>query len=299
MEKNSQTYSKKRRIGYTHYTERGKIPTNKNKVDGYVEYESLGEATLILLHDHDPNCFDIESQPIQIANKSGIGKPYTIDLGVKFKDGKRVLYDVKHHTFFEELKRIPKKKKRWEERKEIIIEFCEKSGYIYQIITDNELYSIRQDNVEFFRINKIEPNDLHVINPVIDKILSKEEITCFELATKVSKQLNIGLLEVMPIINHLIYQDYFLLDFEKKIDDNTALRLKLNGNSLIVPLYKFFPRIPKKKVQKQKLKTFFELNPKDPNYDKKNRKEYLALPEKIRDEIMKRKNLLNIFQEKD
>jgi len=299
MEKNAQTYSKKRRIGYTHYTERGKIPTNKNKADGYVEYESLGEATLILLHDHDPNCFDIESQPIQIANKSGIGKPYTIDLGVKFKDGKRVLYDIKHHTFFEELKRNPKKKKRWEERKEIIIEFCEKYGYIYQIITDNELYSIRQDNVEFYRINKIEPNDLQIIKPVIDKILSKEELTCFELATKVSKQLNIELLEVMPIINHLIYQDYFLLDFEKKIDDDTVLKLKLNDNSLTVPLYKFFPRIPKKKVQKQKLKTFFELNPKDPNYDKKNRKEYLALPEKIRNEIMKRKNLLNIFQEKD
>ena len=299
MEKNTQTYLKKRRIGYTHYTERGKIPTNKNKADGYVDYKSLGEATLILLHDHDPNCFDIESQPIQIPNKSGIGKPYTIDLGVKFKDGKRVLYDVKHHTFFEELKRNPKKKKRWEERKEIIIEFCKKSGYIYQIITDNELYSIRQDNIEFYRINKIEPNDLQIIKPVINKILSKEELTCFKLATKVSKQLNIELLEVMLIINHLIYQDYFLLDFEKKIDDDTVLKLKLKDNSLIVPLYKFFPRIPKKKVQKQKLKTFFELNPKDPNYDKKNRKEYLALPEKIRNEIMKRKNLLNIFQEKD
>ena len=100
MEKNAHSYSKKRIIGYTHYTERGKIPTNKNKIDGYVEYESLGEATLILLHDHDPNCYEIESQPIQIPNKSGFGKPYTIDLGVKFKDGKRVLYDVKHHTFF-------------------------------------------------------------------------------------------------------------------------------------------------------------------------------------------------------
>ncbi len=111
MEKNAQTYSKKRRIGYTYYTERGKIPTNKNKADGYVEYESLGEATLILLHNHDPNCFDIESQPVQIPNKSGIGKTYTIDLKAKFKDGKRVLYDVKHYIFFEELEKIRKKER--------------------------------------------------------------------------------------------------------------------------------------------------------------------------------------------
>ncbi len=299
MEKDAQSYSKKRRIGYTHYTERGKIPTTKNKIDGYVEYESLGEATLILLHDQDPNCFDIESQPIQIPNKSGIGKPYTIDLGAKFKNGKRVLYDVKHHTFFEELENNPKKRKRWEERKETIKDYCEKYGYIYQIITDNELYSIRQDNVEFFRINKIEPNNLQVIKPFIDKILGGGELTCIKLAIEVSKQFCIDILEVMPIINHLIYQDYFLLDFETKIDKETVLSLKLNSDSLIEPLYEFFPRIPKKKVQKPRLKTFFELNPKDPNYDKKNRKEFLALPEKIRKEIMKRKNLLKIFQEKD
>ncbi len=57
MKKNAKSFSKKRIIGYTHYTERGKIPTNKNKNDGYVEYESLGEATLIILHDHNNQIF--------------------------------------------------------------------------------------------------------------------------------------------------------------------------------------------------------------------------------------------------
>ena len=59
--------SKKRRIGYTQYTERGKIPTKKNKKDGFVEYESLGEATIINLLDHDPNCDLIESQPFLLT----------------------------------------------------------------------------------------------------------------------------------------------------------------------------------------------------------------------------------------
>jgi hypothetical protein len=72
MDKNASSFSKKRITSYSHYTERGKIPTNKNNNDAYVGYESLGEATLIILHDHDPNCIAIESQPIQMPNKSGI-----------------------------------------------------------------------------------------------------------------------------------------------------------------------------------------------------------------------------------
>ena len=45
-----------------------------------MEYESLGEATIINLLDHDPNCYLIESQPKQLPNKSGKGKLYTIDI---------------------------------------------------------------------------------------------------------------------------------------------------------------------------------------------------------------------------
>jgi hypothetical protein len=65
------------------YTERRIIPSIKNKQDGYVEYESLGEATNINLHDHDPNCYLIESQPVELPNKSGKGIPYTIDFLAK------------------------------------------------------------------------------------------------------------------------------------------------------------------------------------------------------------------------
>jgi hypothetical protein len=32
MEKNASSFSKKRIISYTHYTERGKIPTKKNEM---------------------------------------------------------------------------------------------------------------------------------------------------------------------------------------------------------------------------------------------------------------------------
>ncbi len=56
--------SKKRKIKVTHYTERGKFSTDKNKNEGYVENESLGEATLFLLLDHNPNWVVIESQLI-------------------------------------------------------------------------------------------------------------------------------------------------------------------------------------------------------------------------------------------
>ena len=299
MEKNASSFSKKRIISYSHYTERGKIPTNKNKNDGYVEYESLGEATLIILHDHDPNCIAIESQPIQIPNKSGIGKPYTLDLGAKFKDGKRVLFDVKHHTFFENLEKNSKKKENWEKRKEIIQEYCNKNSYVYQIVTDNELYTTRQNNVEFFRNNKIIPTNLQQIKPSIDKILSKGDLSCINLGIEISRQLNLDIKEIMPTINHLIYHDYFMLDFETKIDDETVLCLKSKRESAVLPLYQYFQKIPKKKVQSFKRKTYFELNPKDPNYNKKNRKDFLALSEKIRKEIMRRINLLKVFQEED
>lgn len=70
----------------TQSTDRGTLFTAKNQSDGFIEFESLTEEGLFLLLDHDPNCINIESQPIKVKNESGKGTPYVPDAWARFKD---------------------------------------------------------------------------------------------------------------------------------------------------------------------------------------------------------------------
>ena len=103
MTKKNEPFRKVRRIKITQSTDRGKIFTPKNAIDGYVEFESLGEEALFILLDHDPNCLEIESQPVEIPRSGADNDHYVPDAWAKFVDGKQFLFDVKFHSFFEEL----------------------------------------------------------------------------------------------------------------------------------------------------------------------------------------------------
>ena len=66
----------------TQSTDRGNLFTEKNSLDGYVQFESLTEEDLYQLLDHDPNCIDMESQPLEIPRKNNKGNPYVPDTAI-------------------------------------------------------------------------------------------------------------------------------------------------------------------------------------------------------------------------
>ncbi len=152
--KRKEVFSKVREIQITPSSDRGTIFTEKNLSDGYVEFESLLEEGLLLLLDHDPNCIDLESQPVKIPNKHK-GRPYIPDAWAKFSDGTQFIFDVKHQDYLNSLENDPKKFKRWKIRTECVKRFCEKQGLYYAIITDNEIWNERFKNVQFFRKRRL------------------------------------------------------------------------------------------------------------------------------------------------
>ncbi|MHA1680254.1 MAG: Tn7 transposase TnsA N-terminal domain-containing protein [Promethearchaeota archaeon] len=217
-------FSKKRRIGMTRSSNNGFISTEKNLTDGEVEFESELERKFADLHIHGSHCLQIESQPLEIPGAKG--RPYYPDFGVKYDDGEVFIYDIKFKSEIDEMKEYPVEWQNWITRKKIIKNYCLKHGYKYEIITDEDFLNERYENVEFFGRNKYIPDNLMKIKPIINTILEKEgEMILYDLAELVSKKARCNMNLVFPCINHLVYHDHFMLDFESKIDDTTVLKL--------------------------------------------------------------------------
>ena len=64
--KRIENISKVRRIKTAYSSDRGIFYTEKNLLEGNGEFESILEKSLYQLLDHDPNCIDMESQPIKV-----------------------------------------------------------------------------------------------------------------------------------------------------------------------------------------------------------------------------------------
>jgi putative transposase len=298
--KRLEPFKKVRRIRTAPFSDRGTLFTEKNLLDGFVEFESLLEEGLFLLLDHDPHCIDMESQPVKIPNKHN-RIIYIPDAWGKFIDGTQFIFDVKYQEYLNALEENPEEVKKWKARTECIEEFCNKDGLLYMIVTDAEIRTERLNNVQFFRKNKRVSELLSEIQPLIEAILNEKDVMSrIDLALYVSKKLGIDVKEVIPSIDHLIFLDFFLLDFETNITDDTLLRLKSDHASKILPLYYYFSSIQKTKpVKKQNDLLSFQIAQEDPNYNSVSQQEFLALPEHVRNKILYQIELLDIFKCKD
>lgn len=299
--KRKENFFKIRKIKITQSSDRGNLFTEKNLNDGYIQFESLLEEGLYKLLIHDPHCVDMESQPVKIERKNSKRTPYIPDAWAKFIDGTQVIFDAKHQDFLDSLKDDLEKKMNWEERVKIVEEFCKKNGLLYEIVTDKEIWNQRYENVEFFEREKEIPEKYPKIKPILDEILSKyEKLSRIELAIELSKELQLNLNEAIQTIDYLIYHDYFLLDFETKITDNTLLKRKLNQKSKITPLYQYINSIKKRNLTKKKQDSLtFSISPSDPNYNSISQREFLALSESVQKEVLNRIDMLKIFDSDD
>jgi len=290
-------YHKVRRIKTAQSNDRGTLFTVKNPSDGFVEFESLTEEGLLLLLDHDPNCIIIESQPVKVQNETNKGNPYIPDAWARFEGGTECIFDVKHYTFFNSIQNDPKKALKWESRKKRIKTYCDKNQLLYLIVTNDEIFGNRLDNIQLFRKNKKEPILLQRVKPLILKILKRKgSLPRIDLAFEISNVLKIDIKELITSIDHLIYYDFFLLDFNIPITDNTVLSLRGSEKSSVLPIYEYFMELQKTDLKKNNPKELLLISDeKEPDADLRNLREFFALPEKLQLEIGKKIELLKIF----
>ena len=290
-------FKKVRKIKVTQSTDRGKIFSPKNVPDGYVEFESLGEESLFLLLDHDPHCMEMESQPAKVPNPNKAGITYIPDAWAKFQDGTEFVFDVKFHTFFEDLPLDPEKETNWKDRTNCIEGFCRTKGLNYMILTDSELRHDRFENVLFFRKNKREPQRLPSVKPILLEVLATTGgLSRIELAQRISERFQVDSKEIIPCIDHLIYFDHFDLDFESKITDDTILKLKSSSTSTrILPLPQYFTKVKWSPRATPPARLENALSEKIPNHDARSQREFLALPEKVQQRILGKIKHLEIF----
>lgn len=296
--KRIEKFSKVRRIKTTQSTDRGILFTTKSRSDGFVEYESLTEESLYFLLNHDPNCIDMESQPVKIPKDSESSVFYYPDAWAKFRDGKQVIFDVKHTLSFESLRNDPDKASKWKKRKRTVEQYCKNNGLDYIIVTDKEIQRERLQNVHFFRKNIRKTAQFSKIKPVIEGILSIDRgLSRIALSVDVGEVLGLNVNQVIPTIDHLIYKDFFSLDFNSEINDSTVLKLRKDQDSFISPTYYYILEI--KKLHTKPHPITFTPSPKEPTHDDLNQREFLALPKQIQKELLKRIELLKIFSHKD
>ncbi|GAH49155.1 unnamed protein product [marine sediment metagenome] len=168
---------------------------------------------------------------------------------------------------------------------------------LYLVVTDDEIFGNRLDNIQIFRKNKKAPGLLPKVKTIIQSILkSKGRFSRIDLAIEISKIIKKDVKEIIPSIDHLIYFDFFLLDFNKKIADNTDLSLKGRSKSLLYPLYEYFIKLQKiQTIKKKSINLSLNTDEKEPDANSKDLREFYALPEKIQLEISRKIQLLKIF----
>jgi hypothetical protein len=147
--------------------------------------------------------------------------------------------------------------------------------------------------------NKRTPDLFSTVLPFITEIFqNKKEISRIELAIAIGQKINRDIKEIIPTIDHLIYHDFFLLDFETKIDDYTILRIKGDNSSVLKPIYQFLREIyDQNQLVKEENKPKFVPVEKDPTKDEKYKGEYQSLSKKMRKRIHQRLELLKIFDQ--
>ncbi len=126
---------------------RGFIPSLKPHLKGLIlEYESQLERDFLLLLDHDPNCIDLQPQPVAIQYTSPTGNTVELfpDCWAIFSDGREFLFEVKSGHRLSKLM----EDEDWRQKVKIIQAFCTKLHWTYQIVTERKIHCVRLNNIK-------------------------------------------------------------------------------------------------------------------------------------------------------
>lgn len=150
----------------------------------------------------------------------------------------------------------------------------------------------------FLKKNQEIPSKLKILKHEIFDQLNKEPKTRWEITQAISLNTKLDIREIIPSIDYLLYHNILYFDISKKISNETKVYKTQSLFQPIIPLYLYFQQITLKNPIQYlyEAQTPFALNidERDPNYDSKSQREFLALPEKTQQMILERKKHLEI-----
>lgn len=230
--------SQMRKIRLKSSSNRGFMPSLKLHLHNLtLEYESKLERDFLLLLDHDPNCVDLQPQPVGITYKTKSGTKQTIypDCWAYFTNGREILFEIKPEYQYRKLV----EDKNWNLRNKAIQDFCKKRGWTYQVITELKINCVRLNNVKDLIISakhyspsKVKKEVGH-FNSYLTKFLEKPHN--FKSLPKILTP--ILPLELEEIISFLKYRIYYLdlfIDWDKPLEETNVYSKE---RIPLIPLY--------------------------------------------------------------
>ncbi|MCY3410935.1 MAG: DDE-type integrase/transposase/recombinase [Candidatus Heimdallarchaeota archaeon] len=237
--------NKAREIPLTTSSNRGFMPSLKARnLDGngnkrIWEYESLLEHDFLLMLDHDPNCLDLQTQPIEFvySTKSKNSTKFYPDIWAVFKDGKEFLFEVKTEKQWQEMQNDCNWKLKFEEIKKE----CSKRNWNYMVVTEKKIRNQRLENLKHL-ITSAKHSIIDQTNDdllIIDKIRKYIEDnnytkTFTEICNAISQISPLPIEIIISLLKNQLYFGYFSFDWDTYFE-NAVISNKLLE---IIPIYK-------------------------------------------------------------
>ena len=218
--------SQARKIPLKTMSNRGFLPSLKKNLKGIVlEYESQLERDFLFLLDQDPNCIDLQTQPVEIIyiNKSGKEKKIYPDCWAIFVDERQILFDIKPENQYRKLI----KTNNWMLRLKAIHEFCKKVGWTYQVITEKKILCTRLNTIKDLlnaakhfapaKFNK----EIGKFDSNLKRILEASPLKFNELVNALHPLLPLEPEEVISLLKHKIYFNILSIDWDKPLEETS------------------------------------------------------------------------------
>ncbi|MFX1257490.1 MAG: TnsA endonuclease N-terminal domain-containing protein [Promethearchaeota archaeon] len=230
--------SQARNIPLKATSNRGFTPSLKINLKNLIlEYESQLERDFLFLLDHDPNCIDLQPQPVKIQYKTKNGNTSRIypDCWAIFYDRKQFLFEIKSDNQLQKLI----EDENWKFRLDAIQKFCKEQNWTYQIITEKKIHCVRLNNIKdllasakYYAPANIKKNigqfDLNL------KKFLEESPKKFDYLVKLMQPfVPLELEEIISLIKYKIYFQQIFIDWDIPLQD---VQLSLEGE-LPCPLY--------------------------------------------------------------
>ncbi|MEE9594330.1 MAG: TnsA endonuclease N-terminal domain-containing protein [Candidatus Hydrothermarchaeales archaeon] len=210
-----------------------------------LEYESTLEYDFYLLLDHDPNSYDIQYQPFELYWKDDEDNehPFYPDTWAIFTDATQVLFQVKRRKKLEKLKK--EQDIAWKRQCEELERYCREKGWIFRILTEEEIRTTRLRNVELLRCHARNPPSVPLIVEAKKKIASilkkASNLSKEELSVKLSKTMKIPMVQSIAIVECIMFRDFFYFDWDTLVSDSTPLSIRSAREPSLEPVHSLKP----------------------------------------------------------
>ncbi|MBD3213703.1 MAG: DDE-type integrase/transposase/recombinase, partial [Candidatus Lokiarchaeota archaeon] len=230
--------SQAREIHLTYCSNRGFMPSLKPHLKGLkLDYESQLERDFLMLLDHDPNCVDLQPQPVVIPYKTSTGKDAKIfpDCWAYFTNNREFLFEVKSERNYRKLI----EDKNWKFRFDAIQEFCNQRGWTYQVITDLKINCVRLNNIKdlIMSAKHFSPVKLNKEYGAFYSHLERflESPKSLQMLSKLLKPfvpLDLG--EIIALLKFNIYYQNIYIDWNKPLEET---EISLQQLTPLIPIY--------------------------------------------------------------